>query len=195
MKIRYGRIFLTFLAVLVVLCFVGKNQIMKTAYPLKYDEYVYKYTEEFGVDPLVVFSIIKTESGFDEEATSNVGARGLMQIMEPTFSWIKLKLRDEETTFDDMYDAETNIRYGVYLISYLINEFQSVETAVAAYHAGRTNVNGWLNKAEYSSDGITLDKIPIRDTNHYVHKVMKCFDIYKKIYAKTFINTEEKLND
>lgn len=191
MKIKFGRIFLALLAALLIVCFFGRYEIAKSVYPLEYDKYVYKYADEFDVDPLVVFSIIRTESGFNEEATSNVGARGLMQIMEPTFDWIKLKLHDEGTTYNDMYDAETNIKYGVFLISYLINEFQSVETALAAYHAGRTKVNGWLQNEEYSSDGITLEKIPIRDTNHYVHKVMKCFNMYKKIYAKTFVNTEE----
>ena len=152
-------------------------------YPREYESYVLKYAGEFDVDPNMVFAIIKTESDFEPDATSKVGARGLMQMMKDTFEWVQGKLQDSGTGFDDMYDPESNIRYGAYLIAYLYQEFGQYDTAVAAYHAGRTATAKWLADPEYSEDGKTLDRIPISDTGHYVEKVMKCYQMYQKIYG------------
>ncbi|MEG0692406.1 MAG: lytic transglycosylase domain-containing protein [Oscillospiraceae bacterium] len=160
------------------------NKLYKSAYPKKYSGSVIKYSAEYNIDEDILYAIIKTESDFKPDVTSNVGARGLTQIMEDTFNWIKTKLKDENTVYDDMYQADDNIRYGAFLIGYLYDEFKSYETAAAAYHAGRTATGKWLKNAEYSSDGITLDTIPIKDTQHYVNKVMKSFQMYKKIYDK-----------
>ncbi|MGN0578237.1 MAG: lytic transglycosylase domain-containing protein, partial [Ruminiclostridium sp.] len=114
----------------------GIYEYKKSTHPLKYSGYVEKYSEEYGVDKFLLYSVIKTESGFDTKAVSNVGARGLMQIMEETFDWIKYRLDDDETVYDDMFEAEANIRYGAYLIDYLVDYFGDVDAAAAAYHSG-----------------------------------------------------------
>ena len=102
------------------------------------------------------------------EAESDVGARGLMQIMPDTYEWIKYRLDDSSESFDDMYLPEVNIKYGTYLVSILLEEFESVDVMAAAYHAGRTKVNNWLKDEDISQDGKTLDIIPISQTSHYV---------------------------
>lgn len=160
------------------------NSFYKANYPHKYSEIVEKYAAEFAIDPDIIYAVIKTESDFVPRATSEVGARGLMQIMEDTFDWIKWKLADRDTTYDEMYLPEQNIRYGAFLLSCLYREFGSYKTAVAAYHAGRTATANWLANSEYSKDGITLDRIPSDDTGHYVGKVMDCFETYKRIYRE-----------
>lgn len=94
------------------------------AHPLEYTEYVEASAEEFGLDPYLLYAVIKTESGFDPSAVSNVGARGLMQIMEETFDWIQYRLGEEgRTEYDDMFDPALNIRYGAYLMDYLMEKF------------------------------------------------------------------------
>ena len=52
---------------------------MKNLYPTEYSEYVYKYSEEYNLDPLLVFAIIKAESNFDPNSVSDSNAMGLMQ--------------------------------------------------------------------------------------------------------------------
>ena len=165
--------------------YFGYKAYIRSAYPIKYQEYVEKYAAENHLDKYFVYAVIKTESGFDPSAESNVGARGLMQIMEDTFDWIKFKLGDEDTVYYDMYIAETNIRYGCALLGYLMDEFGSVEVAAAAYHAGRGNVNSWLADKRYSSDGVHLDTIPISDTAHYVNKITRAMDKYVQLYGNT----------
>ncbi len=155
----------------------------KALYPIKYNEYVELYSAKYGMDKYFIYSVIKTESNFNENAESNVGARGLMQIMSDTFDWIKYRMSDgRNISYDDMYKAEYNIEYGTYMLKLLTDEYGDYETALAAYHAGRTTVNNWLSDKEYSSDGKTLKKIPSKSTAHYVEKVMKAYKSYTNIY-------------
>lgn len=157
----------------------------KYIYPLEYQPYVEKYSAEYGVDKYLVYAVIKTESGFRPEAESDVGARGLMQLMEDAFDWVQYRMNDESgITYDDMFIAEHNIRCGTYLLSLLYSEYNDEETALAAYFSGRGQVNAWLADKEYSSDGKTLDKIPSASSNHYVHKVMTAYRSYTNLYEK-----------
>lgn len=176
-------IILFLIAILLVFAaFFGYNYFIRETHPIKYNVYVERYAREYNVDKVLLYAVIKTESGYDSGAVSNVGARGLMQIMEETFDWIKFRLGDEETEYIDMFDPETNIQYGAFLLGFLYEEFGNVEATMAAYHAGRGNVNKWLDDPQYSSDGIHLDTIPIPDTAHYVSKIKKAMDTYEKLY-------------
>lgn len=159
------------------------SALYRQSYPRGYEELVRKYAAEYGVDPNFVWAVIKTESDFKPDARSNVGARGLMQIMKDTYLWVDGKLPSGGPgTFDDMYLPEENIRYGTFLLGYLYREFGSLETAAAAYHAGRTAVRKWLSDQNLSPDGVRLSSIPIDDTRHYVQKVMRAYRVYQKLY-------------
>ncbi len=172
------------LALLTAGGFFGYQFYLKYTHPLKYESYVEKYSRKNGLDKYLVYAVIKTESGFDPTAVSSVGARGLMQIMEETFDWVSYRLDDSETRYLDMYDPEINIRYGCWLLGYLYEEFGDVETAMAAYHAGRGKVNEWLEDKSISADGVHLDVIPIPDTDHYVGKIVKTMETYKRLYEE-----------
>ena len=165
-------------------CLLGYNYWLRQSYPLKYSQYVERYAQDNGIDKYLVYAIIRTESGYDSGAVSDVGARGLMQIMDNTFEWIKLKLDDSDRMYHEMFIPEQNIRYGCYLVGYLYDEFGDIEVAMAAYHAGRGSVNSWLSNPDYSRDGVHLDVIPISDTAHYVDKIVKAMAQYKKLYEK-----------
>lgn len=164
----------------------GAEKWEKEKHPLKYGEYVSRYSREAGLDEYLVYAFIKTESGFDEKAESYLGARGLMQIMPETFEWIRYRLDEEDDpdiSYDSMYEAEENIRYGCYLLKYLSDEFGGGLTEIAAaYHAGNGSVSAWLENEEYSENG-KLIKIPKSDTAHYVDKISKAYETYCKLYT------------
>ncbi len=173
--------------IIIFLClggYFGYKYWIAATHPIKYSEYIDIYAKQNDIDKYLVYAVIKTESSYNPDAVSNVGARGLMQIMEDTFDWIKFRLDDDDTSYSDMFDPETNIRYGCYLLGFLYEEFGNIECTMAAYHAGRGNVNKWLQDSRYSSDGIHLDEIPISDTAHYVDKIKKAMDIYIRLYDK-----------
>lgn len=152
-------------------------------YPKKFSEQVTMCSSVYGVDERLIFAVIKTESGFDPNAESDVGARGLMQLMEDAYDWVGYRMGDDrEISYDDMYAPDYNIEYGTYLLKLLCEEYGDVRTALAAYHSGRGTVNGWLENSEYSADGKVLDKIPSAVTAHYVDKVMRAYEAYKNLY-------------
>ena len=160
-----------------------ENICKKYIYPIEYGSYIEKAAYETGIDKYLIYAVIKTESNFKPEATSDVGARGLMQLMEDAYDWVKFRMEDERSiSYDDMYTPEYNIEYGSYLIKLLYEEYGDIETSVAAYHSGRGSVNEWLKNEEYSSDGKTLDKIPSDTTAHYVNKVMRAYEAYINLY-------------
>lgn len=185
MKQRKFRLIVFLLTVIILISgsFLGYNILMKRIYPIKYTELIEKYSDEFSVEKSLIYAVIHTESHFRPDAVSKVGAMGLMQITPETFAWLQSKLPPEESlAAEALHDSEINIRYGVYFLSILQDEFMFRESILSAYHAGRGSVNKWLGNPEYSSDGITLRKIPFSDTNSYVEKVLKTEKIYKSIY-------------
>lgn len=115
-------------AVLLALALAGtvlfsafREKIDRWEYPQRYEAYVEYYAGKYGIDPMILYAFIRTESNFDPAVDSDAGARGLMQITEVTFDWIKTKIAPTEAlTFDDLYDPETNIRFGTYFVSYCL---------------------------------------------------------------------------
>lgn len=160
-------------------------------YPTKYEEYVVKYSKQYNVDPVLVFSVINVESHFNEKATSDVGARGLMQIMNDAYDWLKFRLNDKKSkSFDDMYDPQTNIKYGTYYLSYLMKKYNgSVDLTVAAYHCGMGQVDSWIEKGtiKINKKGkFNTDDIPQENdqTSHYIDKIHDSYKEYKKILTE-----------
>lgn len=183
-KSRLG-VVLVIVLVLIAFAINSSTSVLKVAYPLKYKEYVYKYSAQYKVDPYLVFSIIKAESGFDPKATSHKKARGLMQISEVTANWGAKTLKIEKFSYDKLYDPETNISIGCWYINNLMREFgDNTQVVLAAYNGGSGNVSEWLKDTRYSKSGSTLDKIPFKETENYVKKVQNYYSVYKKIYTK-----------
>ena len=165
----------------------GYTVILKKAYPLKYDSLIRRYSAENHVDPALAFAVVKNESNFNPKAVSNQGALGLMQLTPETFAWGQSKLKEKAAyRTDDLYDPEINIKFGTLILSRFLQEFHYDNmTAVAAYHAGRGNVNKWLANKKYSGDGKKLNQIPFDTTRNYVQKVLKSREIYEKLYFES----------
>ena len=181
----FGVLFWLLAAAVVVLGVrFASDRYYRMAYPVEYQALVEQYCQEFSVEPALCYAVIRTESSFNPEATSSIGARGLMQLTEETFDWIKLKIApSEDLTFDDLYDPETNIRFGTYFVSYcLLRYHDDLATAAAAYHSGWGTVDNLLAQAEYSSDGETLDHYPYPQMRLYVRKITNSYQRYQDIY-------------
>ncbi|PYG89795.1 soluble lytic murein transglycosylase [Ruminiclostridium sufflavum DSM 19573] len=175
-------IFLVFiLAVVFAVNSIG--YILKYMYPIKYSQYVERYSDEYGLDRNLVYSIIKAESGFNPNAVSVRNAKGLMQIMDSTGEWAAEKMNIENFESGMLLEPETNIRIGCWYIARLLNQYDSnVELALTAYNAGSGNVSKWLKNTDISSNGKTLDRIPFEETENYVKKIKRYNYVYKKLY-------------
>ena len=160
-----------------------QNVVYKYFYPIKYEEYVYKYSEKYGIDPLLIFSIIKAESNFDEKVVSSSGAVGLMQIMESTAEEIAEDLGIKYVRGETLYDPELNIMIGVNYYARLIKVYNNDSSiALAAYNAGIGNVDDWIENEVIKEDGSDLENIPFNETNNYVRKTLRNYEIYEKLY-------------
>ena len=138
-------------------------------YPFKYENLIREYAD----DPGVIASIIRVESRYNSKAVSAKGAIGLMQLMPDTAAFVAHSM-GESFVNNNLFDSETNIKYGSWYFSYLQNKFETLEETLAAYNAGEGNVRKW--KAE----GKTLEEIPFPETREYVRKVKSFIQHYNK---------------
>jgi len=65
-----------------------------------------------------------------------------------------------------------------------------VDSVLAAYNAGSGNVSKWLNDEEYSCDNNTLSMIPYKETEDYLVRVKKSYNVYSKIYKQYIMNSK-----
>ena len=162
-----------------------KELLRKTlaTYPLAYRELIQQYAVEQGLEPAYIAAIIMSESSFNPDATSNVNAQGLMQIMPETGEWIAGKF-DETYAEGCLYEPETNVKYGCWYMGWLIDRYNGDKAcASAAYHSGQGMVDEWLRDPACSADGRTLTVIPGENAKIYVERVLNYYEKYKEIYG------------
>jgi len=97
--------------------------------------WVYVYSIRFDISPELLLGLMAIESRFDHFAVSNVGARGLMQVMP---FWKK----ELGQPSDNLFEIETNIRYGSAILKHYLKRYKTERRALAAY-------NGSLGRDKY----------------------------------------------
>ena len=187
MKLRTKLIALVLAVVVLLTLPTAVRWVEEYLYPCKYPQVVETYAAAYDLDPLLIYTFIRTESGFDPMAESEVGARGLMQMTEETFEWIKTKLAPEENlTFEDLYDPDCAVRFGAYYLRLCLDRYGGdVATAAAAYHSGWGTVDSLLNHEDYEGDGKTLPSFPYSRMNHYVEKILQGYERYTELYGSS----------
>ncbi len=107
------------------------------------------------VPPALVRAVIEAESGYNPEAVSPKGAKGLMQLMPSVIS---------DMGVEDPFDPAENINAGVGLLKDLLTEYNGdYSKALAAYNAGRKAVNESGGVPDYP------------ETRQYVNKVIEAY--------------------
>ena len=161
------------LALAVLIFFIVAVLAFLAAFPRPYRELVKKS----GLEPALVYAVMKAESGFDEKAVSPAGAKGVMQLLPSTAAFVA---ELENIPFDEerLFEGEYNVRLGCAYLRYLLERFEE-ETALAAYNAGEGTVRLWLQDPRYSSDGRTLEQTPYPETARYLKKI----SVFRKIYG------------
>lgn len=178
---------LTIILILFLIIIFAINLYYKINYPLSYKGLIKNYSEEYNLDPYLVAAIINVESNFNKNALSSKDARGLMQITPKTGEWAASKLGIENFTVKLLFEPETNIRIGIWYLDMLKKEFgDNIQLILAAYNGGSGNVNKWLQNEEYCEDGKELKKIPFKETEQYIEKVLKNYEVYKNVYKNEF---------
>ena len=125
------------------MCLVAAAVALCIVFPNKYSRLAEAAAEEFGLDASLVKSVVWAESRFDADATSDKGARGLMQLMPETFVECASRLGMQNAS---MYDPSASLRCGCFYLAELINKFDGDErAALMAYNAGEANARKFLS--------------------------------------------------
>ncbi len=169
------------LALLVVMLAFFLHCFYNYFYPMTYSEEIKALGDEYKIESALIASVANAESGFDEKAVSSKGAMGVMQLMPSTAKWLSQKL-GVEFSEEKLLEGEYSLTLGAYYLAYLMEVFENKELALCAYNAGPSKVHNWLEDKACSSDGKTLDKIPYKETENYLNKVMKNYRYYSKKY-------------
>lgn len=158
------------------------DKIKRTQYPIKYEYFVEKYSQEYNLDKYLVYGVIRTESRFDKFAVSSADAKGLMQLTDETGRDCAKKVGISRYDENALFDPEINIQLGCYYLSNLIKIYNDKDVAIAAYNAGPGNVDKWLLDKAYTDGNGNLTEIPFSETKSYVKKVNEATAMYKSLY-------------
>ena len=136
------------------------------------------------IDQCMVYSIVRTESAFDQRDTSPANAVGLMQVTPEAG-------RDTAKRFGVGYDWDRlmsdpvyNTQMGTAEISALFREYTgSYIMTFAGYNAGRGRVQEWVAKhgdpRDPKIDAVDwVERIPLAETRNYVQRVMENLQVY-----------------
>jgi soluble lytic murein transglycosylase-like protein len=139
-----------------------RKQFFANAVP--FGDIIHAKAQKYDVDPALVAAVVETESRFRSNARSQVGARGLMQLMPKTGRWMGAS---------NLYNAEQNVDAGAKYLKYLNGRFDgNLTKTIAAYNAGEGNVRRY--------NGVP----PFRETRSYVKKVMSRYEKRKQELKK-----------
>jgi soluble lytic murein transglycosylase-like protein len=121
---------------------------------LPFRDFIASAARATDLDPWLVASVVRTESAFDPRAVSRAGAAGLMQLMPAAAA---------EHEVHDVFDPAENLRGGAEHLRIMLDRFESLPLALAAYNSGATTVTRYK--------GIP----PYKETRDYVRRVLALF--------------------
>ncbi len=161
----------------------GLEELWWYAWPSAFEGLVDEATADEGsVDPELVYSIMREESGYRPKVVSPVGARGLLQIMRETGA--RLADRSGRRAFDpdDLFDPRTNIELGSFYLAELSAQFPTkLSASIASYNAGPHVVSDWVD-GDLRPDDEWVEAIPYSQTRSYVKRVMRSLQAYRLLY-------------
>lgn len=149
------------------------------AYPIPH--YVPK--AGFSVDRALVYALIRQESRFNPSAKSWAGARGLMQLMPGTASFVARSTGMKLKNRSKLYTPETNLELGQRYIEMLLKEADVSDNLfklAVAWNGGPGNLRKWKRNTKYLDDPIFfIESIPSFETRNFVERVLTNFWIYR----------------
>ncbi len=161
-------------------------------YPLAFLSEVEYAAQKNRIDPLLILAVMREESRFDPEARSIAGARGLLQLMPGTAQRIAKPANVSLGHLNQLYDPKTNVLLGTYYLRQLLDTFNSLPVALAAYNAGAHVVSDWLERGNYNTIDEFIEDIPFRETRNYVKRVLTTYFEYIRASENSDISEVSK---
>jgi len=171
-----------------------QHDALTDRFPVAYEKAVIKAAQETKLMPSAIWSIIRQESAFNQQAVSYVGARGLMQLMPKTARGVSRKLGMGKGT-PQLFTPEVNIRLGSSYLAEQKERFGNLALAAAAYNAGPHRVSLWLSRSPFDVPEAWVEAIPFSETRRYVQQVMAFIAVYEWRQKKPSSSLIARLNE
>jgi len=153
-------------------------------YPIYYADLIVPEAQKYGLDPLLMFALVRQESLFEAIGTSYAQAQGLMQVIPPTGAWIAEQLRWPNYQNQDLYRPYVNITFGTYYLAVQRNRFEGdLYAALAAYNAGPGRSAVWHQQAGGDQD-LFLELITLEQPQTYIKRIAEHYAIYRILYGR-----------
>ncbi|MEM7172255.1 MAG: lytic transglycosylase domain-containing protein [Pseudomonadota bacterium] len=138
----------------------------------------------FKVDRALIFALMRQESKFNIKAKSVDGARGLMQLMPRTATYISRTSRYTGKRRDELYDPRLNMELGQRYVNYLLNMDHidgDLFRLATAYNGGPGNLGKWERHVNVSDDDplLFIESLPSRETRLFIERVLANLWIYR----------------
>ncbi|MES1259217.1 MAG: transglycosylase SLT domain-containing protein, partial [Gemmatimonadota bacterium] len=166
-------------------------------YPLPFVGTLYDAAAQEHLDPLLIASVIRQESGFEPHATSRTNARGLMQVEPSVGKDLAAVLHFPDFDPAQLWLPVVNLTFGIYHFAANLSRYPELERGIAAYNAGTSRVDRWTmapldgktRTAEQIRDPIPdvelfVERIPFVETRDYVRQVIRNWAVYKMVYGE-----------
>jgi soluble lytic murein transglycosylase-like protein len=156
----------------------GESVFPGALYPIP----VWKPRGGFRIDPALVYAFMRQESGFNANARSRAGARGLMQLMPATARFIA-DPADRRDLMTRLYEPSLNLTLGQKYLIHLLNH-ETVQgdlfRLAAAYNGGPGNLAKWEKRSAQMDDPLLfIESIPARETREFIERVLCNLWIYR----------------
>lgn len=152
-------------------------------YPTPYWPQIVAYSRKRGLNPYMVASLIRQESGFRPDAISYSNAYGLMQLLPSVGRSMARKAGMRYFRTRDLLNPVINIRLGTLYLKQLLDEFDgNPEYAFAAYNAGDYRVFAWQKIGDYHGMAEFVESIPFTQTHNYVESIIRNEHMYREIH-------------
>jgi soluble lytic murein transglycosylase len=164
--------------------FNAPRYLVRLRYPIYYSDLVLPAAEEWKVDPLLIFSLIRQESLYEGFATSFAAAQGLMQIIPATGYEINQRLNyDSNYQNSDVYRPYVNVYFGTFYLSWVRDLVDGQPyAALAGYNGGPGNAREWLDISGPDID-LFVQTITFDETKLYVERIYEQYTVYRQIYG------------
>ena len=178
---------------------VAKDAVLwQLMYPLPFVGTLRETAQREQVDPLLVASVIRQESGFETHATSRANARGLMQVEPATGQDLAQVLGFPDFDPALLWVGPVNLVLGIHHFAVSLQRYPEIERGLAAYNAGTARVDRWtmspLNGQLRSADRVRdpvddvevfVERIPFVETRDYVRAIIRNQAVYRMLYSRS----------
>lgn len=163
-----------------VLVNTGDMRAYPWRFPLVEQARVQAASERWGVDPALVYGLMRAESAMQPDALSPAGARGLLQLMPGTAQAVARRQGLSYNGQGDLMSPAINIPLGVAHLAELQERYEGAWIHVAAaYNAGIGAVSRWLDSRPFVDPDIWLETLPFFETRDYVPRVLAFATLYE----------------